>query len=99
MAQSGSIPDMRFINRKVPIVQIARKLDLRLEGASMIHCWHPERHQHGHRTASVGIRISNNSVKCFGCDSKPMGPIDLVIDVLGITAADAALWIAERFKV
>ena len=28
-----------------------------------------------------------------------MGPIDLVIDVLGITAADAALWIAERFKV
>jgi hypothetical protein len=28
-----------------------------------------------------------------------MGPIDLVMDVLKLTAADAALWIAERFRV
>jgi len=28
-----------------------------------------------------------------------MGPIDLVVDVLHISAADAALWIAARFKV
>src|ERR1035438_4002448 len=68
MAQSCGIPDMRFINRQVPIVDVARKLDLLLEGSSMIHCWHPEHHQHGDRTASVGIRASNNTVKCFGCD-------------------------------
>jgi hypothetical protein len=48
----------------------------------------------------VGIRIVNNTVKCFGCDSKPMGPIDLVMDVLGMTSpVNAALWIAERFDV
>jgi hypothetical protein len=94
------IPDMRFINRKLPITDVARGLDLRLDGARKIHCWHPERHQNGDRTASVGIRTTNNTVKCFGCDSKPMGPIDLVMDVHAMDSpADAAIWIAERFSV
>jgi hypothetical protein len=94
------IPDMRYINRQIPIVEVARKLDLRLDGPSKIHCWHPDRHQHGDRTASVGVHRSNNTAKCFGCDSKPMGPIDLVMDVLNMSQpADAALWIAARFAV
>lgn len=92
-------PDMRYINRKVPISDVAAALDLRFDGSSKIHCWHPERHEHGDRTASVGIRSANNTVKCFGCDSKPMGPIDMVMDVLSLPAVDAALWIAARFEV
>jgi len=68
---------MRFINRELPILEVARALDLRLDGSSKIHCWHPERHQHGDRTASVGIRRSHNTVKCLGCDFRPMGPIDM----------------------
>jgi hypothetical protein len=84
---------------QVPIAKVAQALELRLDGTGKIHCWHPERHQHGDRTASVGIRASNNTVKCFGCDSKPMGPIDFVMDVLELAAADAALWIAQRFEV
>jgi hypothetical protein len=99
MVRKAGIPDMHFINRDVPILEVARALDLRLDGIGKIHCWHPERHQHGDRTASVGIRTANNTVKCFGCDSKPMGPIDLVMEVCGIAPADAALWIAERFEV
>ena len=90
---------MRFINRELPIADVARALGLRFGGANMVHCWHPERHEHGDRTASVGIRASNNTVKCFGCESKPMGPIDMVADVRGVGPADAALWIAERFTV
>lgn len=90
---------MRHINRKVPIVDVARALGLRLDGAGKIHCWHPDRHKNGDRTASVGIRRTNNTVKCFACDSKPIGPIDLVMDVNGIGAGDAALWIAGRFEV
>ncbi len=91
---------MRFINRELPVVDIARALSLRLDGASRIHCWHPERHKSGDQTASVGIRAANNTLKCFGCDSRPMGPIDFVMDVLGmISAADAALWIAGKFDV
>ena len=97
---AASIPDMRFINREVPIDDVARALQLRLDGANRIHCWHPERHKNGDRTASVGVRTANNTVKCFGCDSKPMGPIDFAMDVLGMaSAADAALWIAGKFDV
>jgi hypothetical protein len=98
-AEPSGIPNMRFINRQVPVTDVARALDLRLDGAGKIHCWHPNRHKNGDRTASVGIRTANNTVKCFGCDSKPMWPIDFVMDVLGLAAADAALWIAQRFKV
>jgi hypothetical protein len=90
---------MRFINRQLPIADVARALDLRLDGATKIHCWYPERHKNGDRTASVGIREKNNTVKCFGCNSRPMGPIDLVMDVKTLEAADSALWIAQRFVV
>ena len=94
------IPDLQWINREVPIAEVARHLDLSFDGSTKIHCWHPERHQHGDRTASVGIKRKGNRVKCFGCASKPLGPVDLVIDVLGLNSpADAALWIAERFCV
>lgn len=90
---------MRYINGQVPIAKVACALDLRLDGAGKIHCWHPDRHKNGDRTASVGIRAANNTVKCFACGSKPMGPIDFVMDALDLAAADAALWIAERFDV
>jgi hypothetical protein len=55
--RASGIPDMRYINREVRIVEVARKLDLRLDRPSKVHCWHPDRHQHGDRTASVGIRV------------------------------------------
>jgi hypothetical protein len=90
---------MRYINREIGIIEVARALDLKIDGPSKIHCWHPDRHKHGDRTASVGVRANNNTVKCFGCDSKPLGPIDLVMDVLDMSAADAALWIAAFFHV
>jgi hypothetical protein len=97
--QSG-LPDMKWINRQLPIKEVAGALELRIDG-NMIHCWHDANHQHGDRTASVGIRRANNTVKCFGneCNSKPMGPIDLVADVLGVKPSAAAVWIADRFKV
>jgi len=90
---------MRYINRQVPIAEVARELNLRLDGAGKIHCWHGDRHKNGDRTASVGIRATNNTVKCFGCDSRPIGPIDLVMDVKAVGPGDAALWIAARFDV
>ena len=94
------IPDLRWINRNVSVAEVARALDLRFDGATKIHCWHPEQHQHGDRTASVGVRRKNNTVKCFVCDNKPMGPVDLAMSVLDLTGpADAALWIAARFSV
>ncbi len=93
------VPDLKFINRKVPIIDVARALDLRIGTNENIHCWRPELHQHGDRTASVGIRKTNNTVKCFGCDIGPLGPVDLVMAVRGLTnPGGAAQWIANRSK-
>jgi hypothetical protein len=94
------VPDLKFINRQVPIAEVARALDLRFGENGNIHCWRGELHQNGDRTASIGIRKTNNTIKCFGCDIGPLGPIDLVMAVLGLkTPGPAAQWIAERFNV
>ncbi len=97
-ARADGIPDMRAI-RQLPIPEVARALDLRFGSNGLIHCWYPDKHQHGDRTASVGIQKTLNRVKCFGCGSRPMGPLDLVKDVLGFELKDAADWIAARFEV
>ena len=95
-----AVPDLRFINRRIPVSDVARALDLRLGGNGNIHCWRPEHHQNGDRTASVGIRKTNNTVKCFGCDIGPLGVVDLVMVVLDMkNPGDAARWIAARFDV
>jgi hypothetical protein len=49
------VPDLKFINRHIGITEIARHLDLRAGENGNIHCWRPEFHQNGDRTASVGI--------------------------------------------
>jgi len=51
MPAGTGIPDMRFVNRELPIAEVARALDLRFDGATMVHCWQPERHRHGACTA------------------------------------------------
>src|SRR5437588_12362668 len=94
------VPDLRFINQKVSISEVARALDLRRGSNGKIHCWRPDLHENGDRTASVGIRKINNTVKCFGCEVGPLGPVDLVMTVLGMkNPGEAARWIAERFQV
>ena len=94
------VPDLRYINKRIAVADIARALDLRFGDNGLIHCWHPDRHQHGDRTASVGIRSTNNTVKCFGCGEGPFGPADLVMNALGLAnPGDAACWIANRFDV
>lgn len=96
----GSVPDLRYINREIAVADVARALELRFGANGNIHCWHPERHQHDDRTASVGVRRANNTVKCFGCGAGPLGPIDLVMEVRGLkNPGEAARWIAGHFKV
>ena len=97
----GGIPDAQFIREKVSIAEVASALDLEVFDNRMIRCWHPERHHHGDRTPSVGIYRRYNKLKCFGigCDAKPLGPIDLVVDVRECNLAEAIRWIARRFTV
>ena len=94
------IPDLRYINRKVSIREVARALDLRFGPNGNVHCWRPELHQNEDRTASVGIWTAVNKMKCFGCGVGPLGPVDLVMSVIGMTNPGAAgRWIAQRFSI
>jgi hypothetical protein len=97
---SGTIPDLRWINRHLGIEDVARRLDLRFGGANMVHCWHAERHQNGDRTASASIWRAQNKIKCFGCaDARPLCVVDLVMDVLEVDVAGAARWLDANFDV
>lgn len=94
------VPDLKFINRHIAIIEVARHLDSRRGDNGNIHCWRSEFHQNGDRTASVGIRQTNNTVKCFGCGVGPLGVVDFLMAVLGLkNPGDAARWVADRFDV
>jgi len=94
------VPDIRFINREILITRVAEELGLRVGTNGNIHCWRHHLHQNGDRTASVGIRKSNNTVKCFGCGAGPFNVVDLVISVLELDGpGKAARWIAGKFPV
>jgi hypothetical protein len=102
MSAVSGIPNMAWINRNVPVLEVARTLQLEIADQGRIRCWHPDHHENRDRTASVGIRKVNNTVKCFGngCGVGPFGPIDFVKDVLSLRSPhEAAIWIAERFVV
>jgi hypothetical protein len=36
---------MKYINRELPIADVARAPDIRFDGLGKVHCWHPERHR------------------------------------------------------
>jgi hypothetical protein len=95
--RDDGIPDAFWINRNLAIGQVARELDCRFGAHGKIHCWHPEKHKNGDRTPSVGIHVEANRVKCFGCDSRYMSVVDLVMDVQGVAFLQAIRWIDSHF--
>jgi hypothetical protein len=82
----------------VPIRDVADKLGLRITG-KMAHCWRPENHQHGDRTASVGLHQRRNIARCFVCDPQSLSTIDLVMSVRGLDLSGALRWITSRYEV
>ena len=52
------------------------------------NCPRPGRHTHGDAVPS--LRVSENSVRCFRCDSEWMDPLRLVMDAMQIGPDDAA---------
>ena len=94
-AYDAGLPDLAWINRNIPVIAIARALNLHVEAQNAIHCW---RDGHKDRNASVGVCERTNTVKCFKCNTKPTRPVDLVMDRLGFSSpAQAGRWIADLF--
>lgn len=94
----AGVPDFQWIRRNVPIVEVAQRLELYVQG-TMARCWRPDQHQHADRTPSVGLHPRRNVAKCFVCDIKPLSPIDLAMSVLGAELAPAVAWITQRWAV
>jgi hypothetical protein len=94
----GHIPDLKWVNRRVPIRDVCKQLGLHFGPGDMIHCWHPDRHKNGDRTPSVSIKRSANRVRCFGCGSKTLSVVDLVMDVESTDVGGAARWLQRHFE-
>jgi CHC2 zinc finger len=90
---SSKLPSMNWLREQVPIRELIQMLGLKQRG-KYVHCWHPEKHNHGDRTPSVGIDVRRNKAHCFACGFDH-STIDLVMDVKGMTARQAALWLAS----
>ncbi len=95
--QSGGVPDLKWVNRHLPMRNVCVALGLRFDPAGMIHCWHPERHKAGDRTPSVSIRKSTNRLRCFGCGSTTLSVVDVVMDALSTDIRGAARWLQVTF--
>lgn len=58
------------------------------------HCPRPRRHSNGDENPSMKV-YGENRTRCQRCDPEKVGPLRLVIDVLGVTADEAASFILD----
>jgi len=90
---SKAMPDMRFINRQVPILEVARELGLEVRGrkATCPEC----------KKKRLTFSVKFNRWRCWNCDpaGKRKTVIDLVMFFLNVDAFNAAAWIRKRWNV
>jgi hypothetical protein len=90
---SRAIPDMKSINRQIPILEVARELGLAVGGRKAI-C--PEC-----KKKRLTFSVKFNCWRCWNCDAagKRKTVIDLVMLFLSVDAFNAAAWISKRWNV
>ena len=90
---STAMPDMKFINSQIPILEIARALGLEVRGrkATCLEC----------KKKRLTFSVKFNCWRCWNCDpaGKRKTVIDLVMFILNVDAFNAAAWISERWHV
>ena len=97
--QESSRPDVAWIKKNVPVLEVAKALGLRIRHRRA-KCWRPENHTHGDAEPSLHFHERKNRVRCFVCDMRGgHSNVDLVMGVLDLTFGEAVRWIAERFPV
>jgi hypothetical protein len=63
------------------------------EATGMWHCPRPERHTHGDKNASM--KSVKGRVQCLRCDPERVDSLRLTMDTLGVSADEAAEWLAD----
>jgi hypothetical protein len=97
--QESSRPDIAWIRKNVPVLEVGKALGLRIRNR-FTKCWRPENHAHGDADPSLQFYERGNRVRCFVCDMLGgHSNVDLVMGVLGFNIGQAVRWIAERFDV
>jgi hypothetical protein len=88
-----AMPDMKYINREIPILEVARELGSEVRGrkATCPEC----------KKRRLTFSVKCNRWRCWNCD--PTGirktVIDLVMFFLNVDAFNAAAWINKRWNV
>jgi hypothetical protein len=87
------MPDMKFINCQVPILEVARELGLVVRGrkATCPEC----------KKRRLTFSVKLNCWRCWHCDpaGKRKTVLDLVVFILNVDAFNAAAWISRRWSV
>lgn len=97
--EQTSRPDIAWIKKNVPILEVGKALGLRIRH-NCAKCWRPENHTHGDANPSLHFYERGNRVRCFVCDMRGgHSNLDLVMGVLGVELVPAMSWVAERFPV
>lgn len=88
-----AMPDMKYVNREIPILEVARELGLALGGrkATCPEC----------KKRRLTFSVKFNCWRCWNCDpaGKRKTVIDLVMFWLNVDAYNAAAWINARWKI
>jgi hypothetical protein len=87
------MPDMKYINREIPILGVARELGLTVLGRKTT-C--PEC-----KKRRLTFSVKFNCWRCWNCDraGKRKTVVDLVMFCLNLDAYSAAAWISKRWNV
>jgi hypothetical protein len=90
---SRALPDFKWINKEIPVLEVAQKLGLAVRGKKAI-C--PECGK-----ARLTFTTVHNGWKCWSCDAsgKMHSAIDLVMLYRNCSAYEAAKWIGENWRV
>ena len=90
---STAMPDMKFINSQIPILEVARAMGLEVRGrkATCPEC----------KKKRLTFSVKFNCWRCWNCDpaGKRKTVIDLVMFILNVDAFNAAAWINKRWNV
>jgi hypothetical protein len=94
-----SARDQRIAEANAVDVQaVLRRLGSMPDEGRLWHCPRPQRHSNGDRNPSMKVH-GDNRTRCHRCDAEKVGPVRLVVDVLGLTPDEAVGFILDSDRV
>jgi hypothetical protein len=82
----------------VGVRSVLERLGSSVAEAGLWRCPRPRRHRHNDHNPSVKV-YGDNRARCANCDAEKIGPVRLVVDVLGLTPDEAATFIVDSDRV